>query len=211
MQMMGLAIVALSFLTAIYFYPLLPDRVASHWNMKGEVNGYMDREMGAFFMPVLALALFCLFIILPKIDPLKENYAAFRKEYDGMIAILISFLYYVYLLTIAYSLGYLFDMSQMLSPAFAVLFFYMGIVISKAKQNWFVGIRTPWTLASKSVWEKTHAVCGKLFKAAGVVALLGIILPDMFIASIAVLIATAVFGFVYSYALFAKEKKAKRV
>jgi len=211
MRILGLAFVVLSFITAIYVCPQLPEQMASHWNIEGKVDGYMPKTIGLFFMPILAAIVYALFIYLPKLDPLKANYKSFMNEYDMMIALVIGFFYYVYLLTLAFNLGYSFDMVQFLSPAFGILFYVMGIIVGKAKQNWFVGIRTPWTLSSEKVWEKTHKICGDLFRAAGIVAFLGLAFPKiMFVASIAILVATSIFGIVYSYIEFGKEKRGKR-
>ncbi|MFH1095337.1 MAG: SdpI family protein [Candidatus Micrarchaeota archaeon] len=210
-QIVACVLVVLSFLTAILVYPAMPDKVASHWDIAGNANGFMNKEMGTFFAPVLALFMLGLFWVIPTLDPLKKNYAAFRKEYDTLVALIIGFLYYVYLLSLAYNLGLRIDMVQFLSPAFAVLIFYLGVIVSKAKQNWFVGIRTPWTLSSKTVWDKTHLICAKLLKTAGIIALLGIFVPGFgLMASVGVLIASAVFAFVYSYLEFKKEKEGKK-
>ncbi len=211
MKMLGLTVVIISFLTAFYAYPLLPEQIASHWGIDGNVNGHMPKTFGAFFMPVLAAALFALFIFLPKLDPLKENYKSFINEYNMMIALILGFMYYIFLLMLAFNFGYSFDMNQFLSPAFGILFYFLGSVISKAKQNWFVGIRTPWTMSSEKVWNKTHKICGDLFRAAGIVAMLGVVFPKyMLIASIGVVMASAVFGVAYSYLEFQKEKKKSK-
>ncbi len=69
-----LALVLISFLISLYFYPRLPDEVASHWNARGEVNGYTSRFWGAFSMPVLLLGIAALLILIPKIDPLRKNF-----------------------------------------------------------------------------------------------------------------------------------------
>ena len=209
MQILAIALVALSFVTAYLAYPLMPARVASHWDIDGKVNGYMPRDMGVYFMPLLGAAILALLYFLPSIDPKKENYKQFQAEYDELVAIIIAFLYYIYLLTLAYNAGYVFNLVQLLAPAFGALFIYVGVVLGKTKQNWFVGIRTPWTMSSEAVWNKTHALGSKLFMAAGVVALLGVILPQMFVASIAVVLAAAVATFVYSYLEYQKEMKAK--
>jgi len=207
LQLIAIALVALSFATAYFAYPLMPARVASHWNAAGEVDGYMPRDIGVYFMPLFGAAILALLYILPSIDPKKENYKQFQKEYDEMVAVIIAFFYYTYLLTLAFNTGYLFNLVQFLAPGFGALFLYIGVVLGKAKQNWFVGIRTPWTLSSEKVWDKTHALGSKLFKAAGVVALFGAVLPQMFAASIAVVIAAAVATFAYSYIEYQKEKK----
>jgi len=208
MQIAAAALVVLAFLTAFWVYPSMPEKVASHWNAEGNVDGHMGRDFGVFFMPALSLAMLAFFFILPKIDPLRKNYKAFQKEYETFIVLIIGFFYYVYLLTLAINLGYMLNITQFLAPAFGMLFIYTGTLIEKAKQNWFVGVRTPWTLASESVWDKTHAITGKLFKAAGLVAFLGVAMPSFgLMASIAILLAAAVFSFVYSYVEFEREKK----
>ena len=206
LQMLSAALAALSFITAFCFYPMMPDRVASHWNIEGKADGHMDRGIGTYFVPVLAALMLALFYFLPRIDPMRKNYGEFQEEYDGMVALIIGFLYYVYILTIAYNLGYRFNLMQFLAPGFGALFIYVGVVLAKARQNWFVGIRTPWTLSSEKVWGKTHALGSKLFMAAGVVALLGVVLPQMLVASIAVVLAAAIATFVYSYFEYRKEK-----
>lgn len=208
LKLLAAAIVLLSFITAVYFQPMLPERVATHWNFEGKADGFSDSASGAYFVPILMLGMLVLFIALPSLDPMKKNYAAFRKEYDGMIAMLIGFMYYVYALTIAINLGWQLSIAQWLAPAFACLFYYMGVLLGKAKQNWFVGIKTPWTLSSKAVWDKTHALGSKLFKAAGAVALVGIVFPEWgLMACVAVALATAVITIVYSYLEFQKERK----
>ena len=208
-QKISIAIVALSFLAGIYFYPMLPATVATHWDAAGNANGHMGRAFGAFFMPVLVLVLLGLFIALPYLDPLKKNYESFRAEYETFVAMLIGFMAYVYALMLASNLGYSFSFIQFLAPAFAALFYYVGVMMEKAKRNWFVGIRTPWTLSSERVWDKTHKIAGSMFKAAGIVALIGIAFPAVGLAaSIGVLLATAIVSVVYSYVEYRKEARA---
>jgi uncharacterized membrane protein len=211
LQLVSIFIVVLSFIVALAAQPMLPKMVAVHWGINGEPNGFSDSGFAAFFVPVLEALLVGLFFFLPSIDPMKKNYAAFQGEYDGLVAVITGFMLYVYLLTLAINLGYALNMLQFMSPGFAVLFFYLGMLMQKAKQNWFVGFRTPWTLSSRRVWDKTHALAGKMLKAAGVVALIGIALPRIgLVASVAVVIAAVVIGFVYSYLEYRKEGKGKR-
>ena len=93
-------------------------------------------------------------------------------------------------------------------PALAALFYYSGVLIQNARRNWFVGIRTPWTLSSERVWNSTHRIGGKLFKAAGLIALLGLAFPDYAIHLIIgpVLLFTA-YLVVYSYLEYRKQEK----
>lgn len=202
-----IAIVLLSFAVGAYYYPSMPERMASHWNAAGEVDGYMSKFWGVFFMPVLSAGLFLLFLAVPKIDPMKANIEKFRKYYGGFVVLIIAFLFYIYLLTVYWNLGARLNMALAVLPATGVLFYYAGILIEHAKRNWFIGIRTPWTLSSDSVWDKTHKLGGKLFKIAGVLALLGIFFGKyaMWLVLAPVLLFSA-YLFVYSYLEWKKEQ-----
>jgi len=203
-----LLIILAFFIAALYLYPQMPDEMASHWNFRGEVDDYLPKFWGLFLMPIISLGLFLLFLLIPKIDPLKANIAKFRKYFDGFIVFIIVFLFYIYLLSIAWNLGKRFDMSQMMVPALGILFYYCGILVENAKRNWFIGIRTPWTLSSEKVWEKTHKIGGKLFKVTGLITLLGIFFPNyaFYFILVPVLLA-AFYTITYSYFEYQKETK----
>lgn len=198
-------IILLSFILAIYFYPFLPDTIATHWGLYGEANGYSSKLFGLSFMPILSIFLFALFLFLPKTDPYKANFTQFKGYFENFINIVFLFLFYLYILTIVWNLGYHFNMVQYLSPAFAFIFYFAGVLTQNTKRNWFVGIRTPWTLSNEKVWEKTHVLGGKLFKVVALISLLGIVLPNlaMFLILIPVL-TVSVFIFIYSYIEYRK-------
>lgn len=193
-------IILLSFAIGIYLYPQMPEKMASHWNIKGEVDNYISKFWGLFLMPFISLGLFLLFILIPRIDPLKANIEKFRKHFDAFVVLVILFLFYLYLLTIFWNFGVRFKMSQFLAPAFGILFYYCGILIENAKRNWFVGIRTPWTLSNEKVWEKTHKIGGKLFKIVGIITVLGVFFPNYtFFFVLIPVILVAVYTIIYSY------------
>jgi len=203
-----LGIILFSFAMGLYFYPQMPERVASHWNAQGQVDGYMSKFWGLFLIPFISVGILLFFILIPKIDPLKKNIEKFRKYFDGFIVLIIVFLFYIYLLTILWNIGIRFDMGQFLVPALGILFYYAGILVENAKRNWFIGIRTPWTLSSDRVWQKTHQLGGKLFKIAGIIALTGLFFPGyaLYLVLIPVL-SVAVYTIVYSYFEYQKEVK----
>ncbi|MFA6184808.1 MAG: SdpI family protein [Candidatus Shapirobacteria bacterium] len=198
-------LIIISFFIAIYFYPVFPDQVATHWGIDNQVNGYSSKALGLFFMPVLSVFLFFLFISLPKIDPYKKNFDQFKNYFQNFINIVFAFLFYVYLLTIIWNLDFHFNMIQILSPGFAILFYYAGVLTSNAKRNWFVGIRTPWTMSSELVWDKTHQIGGELFKLTGLISLLSLLFPNLAIFFILMpIVFTTAFIFVYSYLEYKK-------
>jgi len=207
-QKVIIAIIVLSFLIGLFFYPYMPEKVASHWDEQGAVNGYMSKFWGVFLVPIISLGLVILFLLIPKIDPLKKNIDKFRNYFDWFIIIFLLFMLYIYMLTILWNLGARFNMFQLMIPAMGLLFFYLGLLMQKAKRNWFVGIRTPWTMSSDYVWEKTHKLGAKLYMLAGIIALLGILLPKIAIWLVLVpIILVSIYTVIYSYIIYKKEKK----
>ena len=203
----ALFIVIISFVISIYFYPSFPDQVASHWNSQGEVDGYMGKFWGLFLMPIISLAILLLFLAIPKIDPLKNNIKKFEKYFDGFIVLILLFLFYIYVLTVLWNMNIVFNMTQMILPALGILFFYCGILIEKAKRNWFIGIRTPWTLSNEKVWNATHKLGGKLFKIAGILAFIGLFFQKFaLLLFIVPVLAFSLYLVVYSYLKYQKYK-----
>jgi uncharacterized membrane protein len=203
-----LGIVLLSFVIGIYLYPQMPESMPSHWNAAGQVDGYMPKFWGLFLLPLVSAGLFLMFLAIPRIDPLKHNIQKFRKYFDRFIFLIMGFFLYIYLLTIIWAFGFTFQFIFAMVPAFSVLFYYAGVLTENAKQNWFIGIRTPWTLSSEKVWNKTHKLGGKLFKLAALVGLLGLLFPDyaIWIVIIPVIFVVA-YTIVYSYVEYQKEEK----
>ena len=201
-----LVIIILSFAVGIYLYPQMPERMASHWNAQDQVDGYMSRFWGLFLMPIMSVGLWALFVLIPKIDPLKENIERFRKYFDGFMVLMIAFLFYIYLLTASWNVGIRFNMGRLIMPALGILFYYIGILLEHTKRNWFIGIRTPWTLSSEVVWDKTHKKGGKLFKIAGGLALLGFAFPRQSIFFVIVpIILAVIYILIYSYWEYQRE------
>lgn len=203
----GLGLIVLCILAGIAVYPQLPERVASHWNAAGQVDGYMPRFWGVAIFPLTLVAVFVILSLIPVIDPMKANIARFERYYAGFTVTIMAYLAYAYGLTLARNLGVRFDLMPALVPAIAVLTFAAGVMMEHAEQNWFIGIRTPWTLSSQTVWKKTHLLGGRLFKIAGVATLAGILLPSTWawVWILGVLAAASSYPIVYSYVEYRKE------
>ncbi len=203
-----LLIIILSFAAGIYLYPKMPEQMAAHWNSQGEVDSYISKFWGLFIMPLVSLGILLLFLLIPRIDPLKKNIDKFRKYFDGFILLIVIFLLYIYSLSIAWNLGHRFNMTQALIPAIAVLLFYGGVLLKQAKRNWFIGIRTPWTLSSNIVWQKTHQLGSRLFKLLAFVILLGLFFPKYLLWFILLpVIVVVLYLIIYSYLEYQKQKK----
>jgi uncharacterized membrane protein len=196
-------LVALSALASVFAFPEMPARMATHWNGAGEVNGQMQKLYALALLPALSAALLGLFAVLPRIDPLGGNVARFRRQYDTFVVLVVAFLTYLHLLVLAANAGYEFSIIQAISPAIGALVYYVGVFSEHAERNWFVGIRTPWTLSDEEVWKRTHERAAPLFKLAGGVAALGALVPAYAELLVVVpLAAVALYTTVYSYVAY---------
>jgi uncharacterized membrane protein len=162
---------------ALIAYPHMPESIASHWGASGEANGYVNRFWGTFFPPILMTGLYLLFVLVPNIDPRRENIRKFRRSYDYFLAVLLFFLLCISGYSLAWNLGHHISMSIFLSPTMAILFFAVGTLTGNAEPNYMIGIRTPWTLSSDTVWRKTHHLGGRAFQIASLFCLLGTFFP----------------------------------
>jgi len=206
----ALIIIGLALLAGAILWDKLPDQMASHWNVNDEVDGTMPKFWGVFLMPLITLGMLVLFLVLPGMDPLKANIAQFRESFNLFIVLIVAFMLYTHGLTLAWSLGYQdFKMSAAMLPFMGVLFIAIGFMLRKAKRNFFIGIRTPWTLSSDSVWDKTHQVGSVLFMVSGAMAIIGGFFGGTaaFWLMFAPLIGSSLFLVVYSYVLYRGETK----
>ena len=206
-----LALIAIAVVTGAVLWDKLPEQMASHWNANDEVDGYIPRFWGVFLMPLVTLGMFGLFILLPNIDPLKANIAQFRGIFNLFILLITVFMLYIHGLTLAWSLGYQnFKMSAAMLPFLGVLFIFVGYLLRQAKRNFFIGIRTPWTLSSDTVWDKTHQLGSILFMVSGALSIIGSFFGGMiaFWMLFVPLIGSTLILVIYSYLLYRNETKA---
>jgi len=204
----GLLVVA-SALASLLAAPEVPDPMVSHWNAAGEPDGTLGKPLGLALIPVLTAGLVALFALLPRIDPLGENVAEFRAVYDWFVVVFTAFMVVVHGGVLAFNLGYEFDFLLVVLAAMAVLFYYVGYMLDHAERNWFVGIRTPWTMSSERVWDRTHRLGARLFKAAAGVSLVGLLFADLaiyFLVVPVVLVSLALV--VFSYLVYERLEEA---
>lgn len=203
-----LLMVLAAILAGLLLWNRLPDLMASHWNINDQVDGYIPKVWGVFMVPLITLGMFGLFLVLPSVDPLKANIAQFREAFNLFIVLMVGFMLYLYGLTLAWNLGYKdFKMSGAMLPAIGLLFIFIGFVMRQAKRNFFIGIRTPWTLSSDTVWNETHRIGAVLFMISGALAFLGGFFggTTAFWMMFAPIIGSTVFLLIYSYLLYRRE------
>lgn len=206
-----LILIAAAVLAGALFWDQLPESMASHWNENDQVDGYMSKFWGVWMMPLMVLGMFGIFLLVPVIDPLKANIAQFRNIFNLFILLITAFMLYVHGLTLAWNLGYEFRMSSAMLPFMGILFIFIGYMLRQAKRNWFIGIRTPWTLSSDTVWDKTHQLGSVLFIASGVLAFLGAFFGGTIALYLTLIpmLGSALFVVLYSFVLYQREMKGQ--
>ncbi|MFA9516874.1 SdpI family protein [Halopenitus sp. H-Gu1] len=196
-------VVVISGVMSVLAAPELPARMATHWNAAGQPDGTMSKPVALALFPVLSAVLLVVFAAIPRIDPLRENIASFRPVYDWFVVVFTVFMTVIHGGVIAFNLGYEFDFTLLVLTAVAGLFYYVGVLLTHAERNWFIGIRTPWTLSSNEVWDRTHRLGGRLFKLTAIISLVGLFFGDYAVYFLIVpALLTAGVTVVYSYYLY---------
>jgi len=199
-------LIVIALVVGLTLYARLPDPMPSHWNAAGQIDGYMSKFWGIFLVPIITVVLLPIFLVIPYIDPLKANIAKFRGIYNWFIVVFVAYMLYVYVLTLLAALNVQFNMTVMLMPVVGLLFVGIGYMMGQAKRNFFIGIRTPWTLSSETVWDETHKLGSKLFMIAGAVTVITGFVGEIGIwLMIAALLIAAFVPMVYSYILWRRE------
>ncbi len=200
-----IGLIVLSVIGTGLIYPYLPAHVPSHWNISGEIDDYQPK-LFVFFTALLPFLIYMMMIFLPKIDPKRDAYQKHQKAYQATATILAIFLIFIHWITLMAALGYPVDVGMMVRLGVAVLFVVLGNYLSQVRQNYFFGIKTPWTLANEQVWKKTHRMGGYVFVLLGILTGVTAFFNNQaaFFVMIGGLIIGVAFIFVYSYVIYKK-------
>jgi uncharacterized membrane protein len=194
-----------------YFYYRFPERIASHWNFQGHIDGYSSKTGGAFGIPLLLAGMYLMFLILPFIDPKKDRYAEFATVYLTFRTMMMAVLLVLYVCMGLFNLGYPVQVGIVSPILIGMMMVILGNFLGKVKPNWWMGIRTPWTLSSDTVWNKTHRVGGYAFIIFGILIMISPWLgPSLGMAAfIAGILIVSVGTMMYSFFLYQREESDK--
>lgn len=207
-------ICALPFLYLAYIWDDLPERIPIHWNMEGEIDGYGQKNTLLLLPFLLPLFIYFLLLAIPKIDP-KKNIASMVGKYDQLRFVILLFMsaLSIYIMYMTQQ-GEKKQEMDFLMVLIGLLFAFLGNFFQALKPNYFIGIRTPWTLERESIWKKVHVTGGRLWIAGGLlVVALGLFMSGKtgFILLISIIIFLCLFPVLHSYCLFQKEENQKKV
>ena len=204
----GLVIAALAVVVSIWAYPQLPPTIATHWNVGGTADGFSSRATAVLIMPLVIIGLTGLFNVLPKLDPRGANYAKFIDTYWLIANAVMLFILIGHGMIIATGLGYPVKVDRFMPIGIGLLFIVLGNYLTRVEPNWFIGIRTPWTLSSDTVWRKTHRTGGWLMVVGGFVLAASVFLPQgaFLPLLIAAILIVAVIPVAQSYVLWKREQ-----
>jgi uncharacterized membrane protein len=205
----GLIVAAVLIFTAIV-YPQLPETMATHWGVDGRPNDFSSRAVGAWLMPGIMFLVWLLMRFLPRIDPRRENYRKFAGTYTTIITMVLAFMGLLHVVVLGYALGWPVNVPRLVPLVVGLMFVLLGNLLPRARPNWFVGIRTPWTLSSDRVWERTHRLGGVMFVLSGLVMIASALGPPsmMMPAIVIAIVAGGLTPVLYSLVLWLREKKS---
>lgn len=206
-----LLIILATFVFGLYVYPLLPAQVPTHWNIQGQVDGWSSKTFAVIFFPLFNLGIYPLMLLLPKIDPRRENYINFSATYKIIRLLLHLFLAFIYIITLLAALKYPFKIDFFVRISVSLLFLLIGNYMGKFQQNYFIGIKTPWTLASEEVWKKTHLWAAPLWVIGGSFNIILSFFQEVWAGylQIIIFILLALIPVIYSYFVYEKLNKEK--
>jgi len=177
-------------------------RIPTHWNFAGKADAFGDRS-SLFLLPAVMLALNLLFLVIPRLDPRKGHLLRSSRAYAAIWLALAGLLTALNITVTRAALGYPTAMEKWLLPSVGLMLVVIGNYLGKIRSNFFVGIRTPWTLSSERSWNKTHRLGGWVFVGVGLLLMAaGVIQPPTRIVArgfLVVLLLMTLWLTVYSY------------
>jgi immunity protein, SdpI family len=203
-EWVNLAMLAAMLAAAAWSWSSAGDHLPVHWGASGQPDRYGGRFEALLTLPLMAIALYLLFLALPAIDPGRANYARFSGAYDTVRTAIVAFLAALYGVILASYHGATLSLSNAIFPLLGALFIVLGNLMGKLRPNWFIGVRTPWTLSSKRAWTRTNRIGGWVFIAFGpILAAAGLSHREWAVTSVIIALMASVLALaVYSYLIW---------
>jgi uncharacterized membrane protein len=211
----GLTLVVLAASLYVYFFEFdrLPPQVPIHWNFAGEADGWVDRDnvlVVFLLMPAIMAGLVVLTLLLPWLSPRHFEVDTFRDTYAYIMTLLVGLMGYLQLIVLGGSLQPRFPNRALIGGMF-LFFALLGNVLGRVRRNFWIGVRTPWTLASDPVWIQTHRLTAWLWVGFGLFGFVAVAVGVSIIWCFAGLIVAVLFPVFYSLVLYKRLEKEGRL
>ncbi len=206
---LSILLTAAAFAAVLVVYPQLPAEVPIHWNIHGQIDGYGGKSW-TFLTPAIMAGFLLLFWVIPWLSPKQFAVDTFRSTYWYIALVLCAMCAYLHGLLLWAALAGKVDITRAMLAGMLIMFGLLGNVLGKVRRNFYVGVRTPWTLASERVWNDTHRLAGRMFVGAALLGFLAALLLPVEAAVITVLVsifAAALVPVAYSLILYKRLEK----
>jgi uncharacterized membrane protein len=203
-------LIAATLIVTVIFYPGLPSRIPVHWNWHGEVNRYGDK-LEIFLMPAAMVVVVLLFAAMPWLSPRRFEVNTFRSTYLYVMLLALAFMAYIHALHLWAASSRPLDMNRALLGASFLLLILFGNVLGRVRRNFFIGVRTPWTLSSEKVWDATHRFAARAFVLAGLLGLLSLIVSASPVAGLAIIGVAGLASVLYSLAYYKRLERRNQL
>jgi len=206
-------ILLIPFIYSMIVWNKIPDQVPTHFNIKGEPDDYSSKPFALLLLPAMNIFIYFVLFFIPRIDPRYKNYSLFGSSYQNIRLVIHLFFVGIFIfITQTTSGGEQLHLNAFLS-GMLLFFALLGNYMRTVRSNWFVGIRTPWTLSNDVVWRKTHELGGRIWFYTGLILAVIVFFLPQTVAAITMgagVFAMALVPVVYSYFEYKKITGAQR-
>lgn len=204
----SILVILLPFIYLAYVWNELPEKVPMHWNINGEIDRYGEKMELVLIPILLPLLIYLIFLVIPKIDP-KNNLNKMGNKFEMIKILLTTFMSILALFIIYSAKNQSFSNPNYMILLVGIMYIILGNYFKTIKPNYFLGIRTPWTLENETVWKKTHRLGGKLWFTGGIMVVLSSLVFNKEFNFTIFMIVTVIIALVpvlYSFIIFNKHK-----
>lgn len=170
--LIGLLLIAATLVIILIVYPQLPATVPRHWNLQGQVDGYSPKWTLFLMGPGLMAGIMLLFRYLTWLSPRRFEVESFRGTYLQIMLMIVGLIACIQVIVIWAAMGRPIAADRCVLGLVCLMFTLLGNVLGKVRRNFFIGVRTPWSLASERVWYGTHRLAAKTFVVFGIIGLI---------------------------------------
>jgi len=194
-----------------WLYPGLPETIPTHWGISGKPDGWGSKSIALLMMPGAMVILTGLFLLLPWLSPKNFKIDSFRGTYNYIFVLVVALMGYIGLMMVLAVTHPEINGVKPMIGGILIFIGLMGNLMGKVQRNFYVGIRTPWTLASDKVWVATHRLGARLMFGSGILGALLIFLGVPIMPVFLVFLVACLYPVLYSFVLYKKLERSGAV